>query len=70
MALEMEADTLFIIGSFRGWRTGAIFASDGTSKEMKPIWGEKLFRQGEENEIRIAIEAMKAIALADAAAGK
>ncbi len=37
---------------------------------MKPIWGEKLFRQGEENEIRIAIEAMKAIALADAAAGK
>jgi len=70
VALEMEADTLFIIGSFRGWRTGAIFASDGTSKEMKPIWGEKLFRQGEENEIRIAIEAMKAIALADAAAGK
>jgi uridine phosphorylase len=66
VALEMEADTLFIIGSFRGWRTGAIFASDGTSKEMKPTWGEKLFRQGEENEIRIAIEAMQSIALADA----
>ena len=66
VALEMEADTLFVIGSFRGWRTGAIFASDGTAKEMKPTWGEKLFRQGEETEIRIAIEAMKSVALADA----
>jgi uridine phosphorylase len=68
VALEMEADTLFIMGSFRGWRTGAIFASDGTSKETKPAWGEKLFRRGEENEIRIAIEAMKSIALTDAKA--
>ncbi len=66
VAIEMEADTLFIIGSFRGWRTGAIFANDGTSKEIKPAWGEKLFRRGEENEIRIAIEAMRNIALADA----
>jgi uridine phosphorylase len=70
VGLEMEADTLFVIGSFRGWRTGAIFASDGTSKEMKPAWGEQLFRQGEENEIRIAIEAMKAIAMSDVAAKK
>ncbi len=63
---EMESDTLFVISSLRGWRAGALFASDGTATETKPAWGEKLFRQGEENSIRIAIEAMREIALADA----
>jgi uridine phosphorylase len=67
-SVEMEADTLFIVSNFRGWRAGALFASDGTTKETKPEWGEAAFRQGEENEIRIAIEAMKNIALADAQA--
>ncbi len=64
---EMESDTLFVVASLRGWRAGALFASDGTATETKPAWGEQLFRQGEENSIRIAIEAMKELALADAA---
>jgi uridine phosphorylase len=68
-SVEMEADTLFIIANFRGWRAGALFASDGTTKETKPAWGEAAYRQGEENAIRIAIEAMKQIALADQKAG-
>lgn len=67
---EMESDTLFVVSALRGWRSGALFASDGTWKETKPAWGEELFRQGEENSIRIAIEAMKTIALADGAKGK
>jgi len=70
LSVEMEADTLFVVSHFRGWRAGAIFANDGTSTEIKPEWGEESFRKGEENEIRVAIEAMKSIALADAEAGK
>ncbi|KPL80912.1 nucleoside phosphorylase [Levilinea saccharolytica] len=66
---EMESDTLFVIAALRGWRAGALYANDGTSKETKPEWGEEAFRRGEENAIRIALEAMKAIAQADAAAG-
>jgi uridine phosphorylase len=62
---EMESDTLYIVAALRGWRAGALYANDGTSKETKPVWGEEAFRQGEENSIRIAIEAMKTIALAD-----
>jgi uridine phosphorylase len=65
--VEMESDTLFVVSSLRGWRAGAVFACDGTWKETKPDWGEELFRQGEESSIRVAIEAMKAIALADGA---
>ncbi len=64
---EMESDTLYIVAAVRGFRAGGIYTSDGTSKETKPVWGEEAFKQGEENAIRIAIEAMKAIALADAA---
>lgn len=66
LSLEMEADTLFVISSFRGWRAGAIFANDGTATEIKPEWGDEAFRKGEESEIQIAIQAMKSIALADA----
>ncbi len=62
LAIEMEADTLFIISNFRGWRAGAIFASDGTVGEIKPAWGQEAFRRGEEQEITVAIEAMKRIA--------
>jgi uridine phosphorylase len=64
---EMESDTLYIVAALRGWRAGALYANDGTSKETKPVWGEEAFRQGEENSILIAIEAMKTIALADGA---
>jgi uridine phosphorylase len=65
VAGEMESDTLYIVAAVRGFRAGALFASDGTSKETKPVWGEELFKQGEENSILIALEAMKDLALAD-----
>jgi uridine phosphorylase len=70
LSLDMETDTLFIVSSFRGWRAGSILANDGTSKEIKPAWGEELFRKGEEQAIRIALEAMKSIAQADAQEGQ
>jgi len=66
---EMESDTLFIIAAVRGWRAGALFAVDGTSKLTKPEWCDEAFKQGEVNAIRIAIEGMKAIAVADGAQG-
>ncbi len=65
VSAEMESDTLYIVAAVRGWRTGGIYTSDGTAKETKPAWGEEAFRQGEENAILIALEAMKQIALAD-----
>jgi uridine phosphorylase len=61
----MESDTLFIVGQYRGWRTGALFASDGTPTETKPEWGEEAFRRGEQSAIRIALGAMQNIAMAD-----
>lgn len=67
LSLGMESDTLFVVSNYREWRAGAIFASDGTAEEIKPAWGEEAFRKGEEQEISIAIEAMKQIALADEA---
>ena len=65
LAIDMEADTLFAISNFRGWRAGALLACDGTSTETKPEWGHEAFRKGEQEEIRIALEAMKSIARAD-----
>ena len=41
--VEMESDTLFIVGAVRGWRTGAIFASDGAAGKTKPDWGKPIF---------------------------
>lgn len=63
--VEMESDTLFIVGSVRHWRTGAIFASDGAPGVIKPEWGEADFRRGEMNAIKIALQAMWNMALAD-----
>ncbi len=68
VSVEMESDTLFVIAAVRGWRSGALFACDGTATKTKPEWCEAAFKQGQENAIRIAIEAMKNIALADRAA--
>ena len=62
VSVEMESDALFIIGQYRGWRTGAAYTSDGTSKEVKPDWGWDLYHRGEENCILICLEAMLAIA--------
>ena len=65
VSVEMESDTLFIIGAHRGWRTGAIYASDGTPDEIKPKWGEELYREGEQRCIRIALRAMYDLTQAD-----
>lgn len=63
--VEMESDTLFIVGAVRGWRTGAIFASDGAPGQIKPESGDADFRRGEMNAIKIAVHAMWKIAQAD-----
>ena len=65
--VEMESDTLFIVGAVRGWRTGAVFASDGAPGQIKPEWGEPDFRRGEMDAIQIALLAMWNIAQADQA---
>ena len=65
--VEMESDTLFLVGAARGWRTGAIFASDGAPGVIKPEWGEADFRRGEMDAIKIALQAMWKIAQADEA---
>lgn len=63
--IEMESDALFIIGHTRGWRTGALFTSDGAPGMTKPEWGEEAYAEGEGKMIRIALEAMAAIAQRD-----
>jgi uridine phosphorylase len=65
--VEMESDTLFIVGAVRGWRTGAIFTSDGAPGKTKPDWGEADFRRGEMDAIKVALHAMWKIAQADKA---
>lgn len=65
--IEMESDTLFIVGAYRGWRSGALFTSDGTHTEVKPERDEAAFRQGEQNAIRVALRAMHSLARADGA---
>lgn len=65
VSIEMESDTLFIVGQHRGFRTGALYTSDGTNNEIKPDWGVERYDQGEQNMIRIALEAMMAIAESD-----
>lgn len=60
--IEMESDTLFVIGAVRGWRTGALFTADGTTTATKPDWGWDAFHKGEDASIQIALRAMVAIA--------
>ena len=67
VSVEMESDTLFVLGAFRRWRTGAIYASDGSAEEIKPSLGEAEFRRGEQEAIRIGLRAMKGLAEADRA---
>lgn len=66
VSVEMESDTLFIVGQYRGLRTGALYASDGTNKEIKPEWGEEKYLQGEKDMITIALEGMLNVAKTDA----
>jgi uridine phosphorylase len=65
VSVEMESDTLFIAGAYRGWRTGALYASDGTNKATKPETKEADFRRGEQNAIKIGLQAMWKIAQKD-----
>ncbi len=65
VSVEMESDTLFIAGAYRGWRTGALYASDGTNKATKPETKEADFRRGEQNAIKIGLQAMWKIAQQD-----
>jgi uridine phosphorylase len=70
LSLEMESDTLYVVGQYRGWRTGALYATDGTVTEVKPAWGEEAYRRGEKQAIEIALEAMHKIAANDAPRGE
>lgn len=63
--IEMETDTLFTIGTYRGWRTAALFTSDGTATEIKPEWGMEAYQHGEDIAIKTALIAMQQVALAD-----
>jgi uridine phosphorylase len=65
VSIEMESDTLFLIGQVRGWRTGAIFSSDGGPGDMKPESGRDAFKRGEAQAIEIALNAMLALAQSD-----
>jgi uridine phosphorylase len=63
--VEMESDTLFVIGAMRGWRTGAIFVSDGSVDEIKPEWGKAAFHAGVDRVIQVSLDALVAIAHQD-----
>ena len=67
VSVEMASDTLFLIGAVRGWRTGAIYTSDGTPEEIKPEWSRELFRKGIDHSIQIALAAVERLAREDAA---
>jgi len=76
LAIEMEADTLFILSQFRGWRAAGCFVLDGgeakavgeSSAEALAIANHAthpLFKAGEAALIRLALGAMRRIAAAD-----
>jgi len=67
VSVEMESDTLFIAGAYRGWRVGALYTSDGTADAIKPADGEESFLQGEQLSIQIALTAMWKISQMDLA---
>ncbi len=67
VSVEMESDTLFVVGAYRGWRTGALYASDGSPGVTKPEAGEADYRRGEAQAITIGLRAMLALAQRDAA---
>lgn len=61
LAGEMEAASVFVVSSLRRWRAGCIVAIDGNIylNEKKKKGTEHLFREAEEKEIHIALEAIK-----------
>ena len=71
LAGEMEASALFVVSSMRGWRSGCIVAIDGNIYlgEKKKPGTEHLFEAAEENEILIALEAIRLLNEQDKANG-
>jgi len=77
ICVEMESDTVFILGHYRRFRCGALFVMDGgpktkviksAGKVSIPIANhatDEDFLRGEDMIISIALEAMKRIALED-----
>ena len=65
VSIEMEADTVFILGAVRGWRTGALFTSDGGPSVVKPEGGREAYVQGEGETIQIALKGMHSLARHD-----
>lgn len=59
--------TLFILGTYRRWRTAALFTSDGSAGEIKPEWGEDDYQHGQDQTIQIALDGMLTIARSDRA---
>jgi len=56
-AIEMESGCVFIVGQYRGVRTAALFAIDGsvTKNAIKPKGAESLFKAAEEQSIQIGL---------------
>lgn len=65
VSIEMESDTMFIMGAYHGWRTGGIYAADGAPGRGKDAQAVEMYRQGEENAIRVALRAMRELARLD-----
>ncbi|MGC8722023.1 MAG: nucleoside phosphorylase [Caldisericaceae bacterium] len=59
-AIEMESGCVFIVSQFRGVKAGALFALDGnvTLKQMKAAGHDDLYKQGEDNAIKIGLESL------------
>ena len=67
VSIEMESDTLFLMGSYHGWRTGGIYVADGGPGKGKDAAAVQRFEQGETDVIRVALHALRAIARRDGA---
>lgn len=59
-AIEMESGCVFIVGQYRGVRTSALFAIDGsvTKNTIKPKGAEDLFKAAEEKSIHIGLSTL------------
>jgi len=65
--VEMECDTLFILGQYHGWCTGAILTADSPTDEIKLARGKDDFARGENQAIAIALAGMKKLTICDTA---
>lgn len=73
LAIEMEADTLFLIGQYRGWRVAGGFVLDGgEAKEVGESSAEQMaiadhathrtFQEGEDALIKLSLAALRNVA--------